>query len=213
MNDRHIFYGIELSRLKKIFGSKDERFIEEILLERAQDFQNNDSYFSDDIQFDRFDSETALREIVAGSIRSRQYSEKMFARVLKVICKQIGEFLGEAIAIRDHPYKSKLLASGVPIPIPHVPYDPYQFSNNLEIGFLDWKDIPGEIQRIEQAPQRAKPSYVLELLSWFRPGLVGRIMNQLSGPSLVKDMQDYKDVLMRAHNKGLSVVSICDFEP
>ena len=140
------------------------------------------------------------------------YAEGMFACVLKIICSHLGEFLGEVTAIRDHPYKSQLLTSGVPIPIPHIPYSPYQFENFLEIGFLDFKDVPAEIQRIEHAPQRAKGTFVLELLSWFRPGLVGRIMTRLSDAALVKDMQAYHEILKRAHDKCLSVVSFCDYE-
>ncbi|MFM9966143.1 MAG: hypothetical protein ACKV2Q_33615 [Planctomycetaceae bacterium] len=201
MSYSHMFYGVDLTRLKAVYGSKDERLIADVLKERAEELQNNDGFFEDELEAGTIpNSEAALREIVAGTIRKYEGAEPLFGYVLKILCEHIGEFIGggEVAAIRDHSYKSQLLASGVPIPIP------YTGQNFPEIGFLASHEIPAELQRIDRAPPKAKRSFKMTLLSWLTRGLIGR---QMSDAEAVEDMQAYRATLQAALDKGLSVVS------
>jgi hypothetical protein len=115
------------------------------------------------------------------------------------LCEHLGEMIGgDVAAVRDHPYKSKLVASGPPIPIP---YDQGDFP---EIGFLALADIPAEIQRIDAAPRRAKKSIVMWGLRLVSGGMVGREMND---EEVGEDMAAYREVLQQALDRGLSIVS------
>jgi hypothetical protein len=196
-----MFYALDLDRLKAVYGSKDERLIADVLKSQAEELQNNDGFFESECESGVCpNSETALREIVNGSIAHYERAEPMFGYVLKILCEHLGEFIGggEVAAIRDHPYKSQLLASGVPIPIP------YSGEDFPEIGFLAVHEIPAEIERIDRAPQKAKRSFKLMLLSWLTRGLIGR---QMTDEEAVEDMQAYRATLQAALDKGLSVVS------
>jgi hypothetical protein len=111
----------------------------------------------------------------------------------------LGGLIGsEAYAIRDHPYKSQLVASGPPIPIP------YDSSDFPEIGFLALADIPKEIARIDAAPKKAKKSLRLSLLSFLTKGLVGR---QMGDEEAAKGMASYRETLEEALEKKVSIIS------
>lgn len=193
-----MFYALDVSRLKAIYGSDNQALVDEVLSARAEDIQNNDSFF-DREDGDGLDSATALREIVSGKITPRDGAEAMYGYVLKILCEHLGEHIGEDVAcVRDHPYSSQLVSAGPPIPIP---YDPGDFP---EIGYLSVDDIPAEIQRINAAPKKAKVSLKLLLLSWMTKGLIGRQMND---EEVKEDMDAYRNTLEAARNKGLGVVS------
>lgn len=196
MGYSHMIYGIDLERLRGLFGSNDEAFIAEILKSQAEEFEDNDAFFED--YDDCPNSETALREIIAGKIEHKD-SEAIYGYILKIICEHIGEFIGADIyAVSDHPYKSLLVHSGPPIPIP---IDECDFP---EIGYIAHADIPKEIAMIEAAPRKAKKRLSNWILRKLTKGMVGREMDD---DEMGEEMDHYKGILKDAKKKGLSVVS------
>lgn len=199
MGYQHMFYGLDLQRLRSVFGSKDGAFIEEVLRAQADELENNDAFFEDRIAEGSFpNSEVALRKIVEGTPEGNG-AEAMYAYVLKILCEHLGVSLGaDVYAIRDHPYDSKLAASGPPIPIP------FDTSDFPEVGFLSIDEIPAEIARIDAAPKRASRSLKLSILSFLSRGLLG---SQMSDEEAVEDMAHYREVLEEALSKNLAIVA------
>jgi hypothetical protein len=198
MSYQHMFYGLDLDRLRSIYGSKDEAFVAEFLNAKADDLAGNDEFFGE--MGDGFPtSETAVREIVAGDIPQREGAEAVYGYVLKILCEHLGQPIGDDVAaIRDHPYKSQLVANGPPIPIP------INLADFPEIGHLALADIPAEIKRIDSAPGRAKKSLKLAILSKLTGGVIGR---QMSDEDVAEDMEAYRATLKEALQKRLSIVS------
>jgi hypothetical protein len=198
MGYQHMFYGLDLDRLRSIYGSKEEGFVAEILQAKGNDLAGNDQFF-EDYGEDFPTSEQALREIVAGSIPQRQGAEAMYGYVLKIICEHFGRMIGEDVAcVRDHPFKSQLVANGPPIPIP---IDRADFP---EIGHIALEDIPEEIKRLDAAPQRAKRSIKMAILRKLTGGVIGR---EMSDDDVAEDMAAYRATLEEARKKKLSIVS------
>ncbi|PHS18437.1 MAG: hypothetical protein COA78_02090 [Blastopirellula sp.] len=199
MGYMHMFYGVDLDRVQALFGSNDEAFVEDFLKAQAEELEDNDAFFEDEIEEgDCPSSETALREIVAGKIL-HEGSPAMYGYVLKIICEHLGEsIMYDVYAVSDHPYKSQLASSGPPIAIPD---DPADFP---DIGHLSIKDIPAELQRIDAAPQKAKKSLVLSLINWASKGMIAR---QMDDDEAIEDMNAYRDTLKEAQSKNLSLVS------
>jgi len=194
-----MFYGVDLDRLQNIYGSNDSALIAAILQSQAEDLENNDGFFEDQIAEDGFpSSEAALRQIVAGTPRA-QGAEAMYGYVLKIICEHLGEVIGaDVYAVADHPYPAQLANSGPPIPIP---YDNVDFP---EIGFLSLSDIPKEIALIDAEPKRAKRSIRMWLLSRATRSLIRPRMND---EETAEDMQSYRETLAEALDRKLSIVS------
>lgn len=65
MSYQHMFYGVDINRLKKLYGSSDEAFAADLLIAQAEAIANNDGFF-EDYDGDIPSSETALRDILAG---------------------------------------------------------------------------------------------------------------------------------------------------
>jgi hypothetical protein len=195
-----MFYGLDLDRLKAIFGSKDGNFTTEILKARKRDFKDWNEQFEDDEGEDYLKSEQALREIVAGSFGEHEHAEAMYGYTLQIICEHIGQRVGgdDVFSVADHPYASRLAASGPPIPIP------YDKSDFPEIGFLSLAQIPDEIKQIDAAPRRPKRSLVLSITSLLTGGRVGLQMNKAQLP---EDMAAYRKTLTEALDKKLAIVS------
>jgi hypothetical protein len=196
----HMFYGLDLHRLQSLYASGDEAFVAEVLAARAEELADNDGFFdepSDEANFPS--SEMALRQIVAGSIPNYEGAEAMYGYVLKILCEHLGESIGDDVAaVREHPYKSKLLTSGPPIPIP---VDPGDFP---EIGYLALEDIDGEIARLDAKPPRARWSLRRWLVRKLTGGMMGR---QWTDADVAADMAAYRETLVEAKDKGLSIVS------
>lgn len=200
MGYNHMFYGLDLARLKSLFGSRDEKFVAEVLSARAEALKDNDGFFEDAIEGGAIpNSERALRDIVAGTPEKDNEAAAMYGYVLKILCEHIGRPIGtDVAAVRDHPFKSQLVGSGPPIPIP------YDLADFPEIGFLALSDIPTEIKRIDSAPKKAKKSLVLSLFSLLSGGMIGRQMND---DETVEDMNAYRETLQQALDERVSIVS------
>jgi hypothetical protein len=193
MSYQHMFYSVDLDRLKGLYGSGDDAWVADLLKTQSKAIADNDGFFADAIEAGKCPtSESALRDIDGEAAA-------MYGYVLKIICEQIGGLIGgDVAAVRDHPYKSQLVASGPPIPIP------YDASDFPEIGFLAVSDIPGEIQRIDAAPWKAQKSLMRTVLSSLSGGVVGRQMND---EEAVEDMNAYRATLQEALAKQVSIVS------
>lgn len=211
MGYSHMFYGLDLDRLRSIHGSGDEEFVAEFLRKRAEGSEDNDHSFEDEMEEEDESEdgagpsvETAIREIVAGAYGQYEHAESEYGYLLEAICEHLGEPIGgDVYAVRDHSYKSKLVASGPPIPIP---YDKADFP---EIGYLALADIPDEIKRIDAAPKRAGRTPVrLAILRFIVRRLTGwDICRPMDVEEAVEDMDAYRETLKEAIEKGLSVVS------
>lgn len=205
-----MFYGLDVKRLQAVYGSHDQALIPEVRASQAAELENNDGFFEDAIAEGQCpNSETALREIVAGSFGDYEYAKPMYGYVLKILCEHLGELMsGDVYSVADHPYKSQLANSGPPIPIP---YDEADFPT---IGFLSAEDIPAEIKRLDAAPPRARRYLMLWSLPWlgkifalfslFRGKLYAQYM---SNEDAVEDMAAYREVLVDAQSRSLGLVS------
>jgi hypothetical protein len=200
MSYQHMFYGLDVSKLQGLYGSKDERLLAEVLEARKEELKNNDGFFEDAISEGSCpDSVTALKGIFAGSLGTYERPAAMYGYVLKILCEHLGSPIGDDVAaVRDHSYASKLVASGPPLPIP------YDTSDFPEIGYLTVQEIPGEMQRLDAAPKRARRSLVKSIFSLLSGGAIGR---QMSDEEVAMDMEGYRNTLQEALDKGLGVVS------
>jgi hypothetical protein len=199
MGYMHMFYGLDLERLKALFGSNDQGFVAEVLSVRRQDFESNDDFFGVGTGEGGYpSSETALREMVGGTV-THPHAEALYGYVLKIICEHLGRRIGEDVyAIRDHPYQSQLLHSGPPI---RIPYDESDFP---EIGYLALADIPAEIARLDAAPRKARKSLRFMLLGLLFKGLA---RFQPSDEEVADDMAAYRATLVAALESQVSIVS------
>lgn len=195
MSYSHSFYGLNLEKLKSIYGSKDETFTREVLKARAQDIKDNDDELADEIEDgDVPDSKKALREIVAGSIGQHEGAAAMFGYVLEILRRHVGQRIGDDVgSVAEHPYRSQLIASGPPIPIP------VDKSDFPEIGFLALSQIPEEIKRIDETPPKAGRRVGVVL--W----LLGR--RKATAYEIAQDMAAYRRTLNEALEKKLDIVS------
>jgi hypothetical protein len=201
MSYGHMFYGVDLDKLKAIYGSKDENLLAELLKAQAQAIKDNDEWFEDEINEEGFPpTKQALREIVLGTFGTYEGSEAMYGYALKIICGHIGHRVGadDVTDVAAHPYESQLVASGPPVPIP------YDDSDFPEIGFLSLAQIPEELNRIDNAPKKAKGGFISSTLSILTGGRAGRQMN---ADELAQDIAAYRRTVTEALDKKLGVVS------
>ena len=183
MGYSHMFYGVDLDRLRSIPGSKDEALYERI------------------VENDSLDDETrdALKQIIMGDCRGEPGTEYRYGYALKAICESVGEMVGEEVAaIRDHPYKSKLIANGPPIEIP------YTTSDFPEIGYLDHADLAAEYRLATETKPKAKRTLLGFVLRKMSGGMVGREMN---AEDVAEDMEAYAATLQECMDKNCSLVS------
>lgn len=185
MSYAHMFYAVDLPRLRSIFGSKDLALFEAIT-------QSSDALTEEETQ--------ALREIIMGDCRSEPASEHLYGYALKAICEHIGEMLlvGDVAAVRDHPYRSKLVASGPPVAIPYTGQD------FPEIGYLSQEDLAEEYRLATETKPRAKRSIGGFLLRKMSGGVVGR---EPDAEDVAEDMQQYAETLKECMNRKASLIS------
>jgi len=198
MSYGHMFYGVDLDKLKAIYASKDENLLAELLKASAQEIKENDKFFEDEIEGGGFPAtKQALREIVVGAFGTYEDAEAMYGYALKIICGHIGHRVGadDVAEVAAHPYESQLVASGPPIPIP------YDDSDFPEIGFLSLAQIPEELNRIDSAPKKARRGLISTTLSLLTGG------RQMTAEDLAQDMAAYRRTLTEALDKKLAVVS------
>ncbi len=180
----HMFYGVDLERLRKIPASEDLSLYEQIA-------ESTDSL--DDEELD------ALKRIIMGDCETEPDTEYLYGYALKAICEQIGEMVGEDVAaIRDHPYNSKLVANGTPIDIP------YTASDFPEIGYLEHSDLASEYSLATETKPKAKRTLLGFIFRKLSGGVVGR---EMDAEDVAEDMEAYAATLKECMDKNLSLVS------
>lgn len=155
MGQSHTFFAIDINKLKGVFGSKNDKLLRQILKSQKKEIDDNDACFEEEIEDGEVPAtETALRQIFYGDPQM-DAEGAMYGYALKIICQQLGEIVeggkyGVA-DVTDHPYKSLLAKSGVPIPIPEPRVFPM-------IGYLALDQIDAEIARATGEHQKTRRS-------------------------------------------------------
>lgn len=181
----HMFYGVDLNRLRSLFGSRDMALYEEI------------AGASDSLEDEEQD---ALKRIIMGNCRREPNTEHHYGYALKAICEHIGESIGagDVAAVRDHPYKSKLVGSGPPV---DIPYNPADFP---EIGYLDRIDLKSEYKLATESKPKAKKTLVGFVLRKLSGGIVGR---EPDASEIAEDMAAYAETLKACIDRNCELVS------
>lgn len=184
MSYSHMFYAVDLNRLRSIPGSKDLSLFEQIKA-------NSDSLDDDELD--------ALRRIIMGECQNEPHTEFLYGYALKAICEHIGDMIGgEVAAVRDHPYKSHLVANGPPVDIP------YTKSDFPEIGYLAHADLAREYQLATETKPKAKRTLFGFILRKLSGGVIGR---EMSAEDVAEDMEAYAQTLQECMDKNSSLVS------
>jgi|GEM_PF-4530092 len=179
-----MFYGVDLDRLRSIPGSKDLKIFDAVNAHKSN----------------RLDDEhqDALKRIINGDVKTEP-KPYVYGYTLKAICECIGELIGcDVPAIRDHPYKSKLVANGPPIEIP------VDKTNFPEIGYLAKSDLEGELRLVTTTKPKAKRTLVGLVL---RKATGGAFGHEPDAEEIAEEMAEYAETLQKCIDKGLSVVS------
>ncbi|NNJ26085.1 hypothetical protein LzC2_21640 [Planctomycetes bacterium LzC2] len=196
-----MFYGVDPQRLRSLYGSNDEAFLDRFLADPPEGFEGASCC---DLEPDE-----ALRRIVAGT--AEQDGDKQagtYGYVLKGLCEHFtdGELLdGEVACVRDLPYALRLPGSGSPIPIP---VDEADFP---EIGFLLPAEIEKELAALDAPPGKPKkPPLRMRILGWALQKRLGIQLPSLRTPSaeeLQEEVEQYRLALQDARARGTGIVS------
>lgn len=185
MGYSHMFYAVDLPRLRSSFGSKDLGLFEAVV-------KSSESLTEEETG--------ALREIIQGECRNEPGTEHLYGYALKAICEHVGEMLlvGDVAAVRDHPYRSKLVASGPPVAIPYTGRD------FPEIGHLSRDDLAEEYRLATETEPKARRSLGGFLLRKMTGGIAGR---EPDAEEVAEDMEQYAETLKECMNRNASLVS------
>jgi hypothetical protein len=145
MGYRTLSYGVDIDRLRSAFGSRDEAMLGEIEREFADQFRDNDRWFSDEIGRGAPSLREALAQIARGEITGGEATGFQYGYALELLCKRLGHELDNDDLIEfvdDLEIPTGLLSSGPPLPIP----PPLDFP---AIGFLTADQVRDEYARLE----------------------------------------------------------------
>ncbi len=208
MGYNHMFYAVAIAELKKTYGSKNDKLLEEILAAKAEEIERNDAFFEDQIKDGSLpDTATALREIVYGNPRS-DVEGAIYCYAFKILCMYLGEPIygseGDVSDVSDHPYDSLLVKAGMPIPIP----EPADFP---EIGHLEFDQLDQEIA-LAKGDHKKIASDSAQAMSELR-NVFESLGFSLARPSNINpddirdDINAYVEILESARKMGKGVVS------
>ena len=209
---RQNFYGTDLERVKSLWGSRDHDFVKTVIESEREALTDIAGRWEDDSDEDNFvDLEKVLHEIVDGTAKTGPGEDGwIYCEMLDIICTHLGKnVLGadeymigdwDGTPIEDCIHAPLLGNSGPPIP---VPYNPGQ---GADIGHIDLKDIPGEIQRIDAMPEEFERR---------QNGLIPRVFRKLFGGEKRKltDSEEwqvaleYRGILVEAQEKNVSLIA------
>ena len=225
MGYSHIFYGLDLEKLRSACGSGDEALVQAILKAHSDDFVDEDGPIIEDDADPELSKEDVLREIITGNYTQPDASH-VYGYMLMTVCEHLGQDLGdydddyaEVGNVYSHPYNSQLCKSGPPIKIP-VSRGDYPM-----MGYLAHSDIQAEIDRIKEAPE--KPPINIVWLIITSPLLllygIGKLLRRngtgmkilqviLFGmkpdlEGIKEDMDDYQKILNEALEEKVDIVS------
>ena len=207
MGYSHMFYALDVSELQKIYGSKNEKLLSKILAEQAEEIEDNDAFFEDEIaDGDLPDTSTAIRQIFDGN-PNMDVDGAIYGYALKIICEHLGEMVwgGEhgVADVTDHPYESMLAKSGIPMKLPA----PNDFPM---IGYLAFDNIDAEIalatgEHANVASDSAQQKS--ELRSIANSVGLGLRRAQINAEDIKEDIEAYVETLENAKKLGKGVVS------
>ncbi|GAA5505393.1 hypothetical protein Rcae01_00838 [Novipirellula caenicola] len=194
MGYSHNFFAIDIERLQSVHGSKDHDLLRKVLKDHADDVEDNDAFFEEEIEEGEMpNTATALRQIFEGEIQSN-VEGAMYGYALQMIADQMGQLVegGEygVGAVRDQPFHSLLLQSGVPISIP-LP------SDFPEIGFLSRDQISDELQRARNYKHNLGPDSTLTPYQ----------QRMAESEEIIDDVHAYIETLEKAQAIGLGLIS------
>lgn len=180
----HMFYAVDLDQLRQVAGSQDRALYERIAAEI-------DSLDKDELK--------ALKRIIQGKYKYEEGEEYLYGYALKALCEYLGEMIGGDVgAVRDHPYKSQLIANGTPIDMP------YTTSDFPEIGYLTPDELPQEYDLATKTKPKAKWTLTGFIIRKLSGGVIGREPNV---EEVAEDMQAYAETLKECLDKNQSLVS------
>lgn len=202
MGYSHMFYALDVEKLKGLFGSKDDALLKKILESQKAKIRENDAFFEDEIAEGEVpDTATAIRQIIYGNPQM-DAEGAVYCYALKIICKHLGKMVrgGEygVANVADHPYDSLLMQSGIPVPIP----EPSDFP---VVGYLTLQQIDDEIA-LATAEHDKVASDSAEVMSALR-SLFGLSRAGISPEGMQEDIDAYVDTLRKVKKKGKGVVS------
>lgn len=202
-----MFYALDVDKLRQMYGSNNEQLLAEILKSQAEEIEDNDAFFEDDIEDGELpDTATALRQIFEGNPQM-DGDGAIYGYTLKIICEHLGELVwgGEygVADVTDHPYDSIMVKSGIPIQLT----EPHDFPM---IGFLPFDEIDDELalatgDHSEVASDSARQkSAFRSLANAFGLGLRHA---QIDPEDIKEDIDAYVETLEKARKSGKGVVS------
>ena len=202
MGYSHNFFALDVGKLKGIFGSKNDELMNQILKEQQEDINDNDAFFEDEIELGEVpNTSTAIRQIFDGNPQM-DAEGAIYGYALKIICQHLGEPVwgGEygVADVTDHPYKSNLLKSGIPIPIP----EPSDFPM---IGHLSLDQIDDEIE-LATGKHEKTASDSAEALSALRSAF-GLRRGEINAEEIQEDIDAYVETLQKAKQLAMGLVS------
>ena len=202
MGYSHMFFAVDIDKLKGIFGSKNEELLSQILKSQQEDIEDNDGFFEDDIEDGELPTTaTALRQIFYGDPQM-DAEGAIYGYALKIMCQHLGEAVwGGEDGVADvtaHPYESKLVKSGIPIPIP----EPSDFPM---IGYLAFNQLDDEIRRATARHEKTASDSAV-LMSLMRRTL-GLRRGGINAEELQEDIDAYVETLQKAKQLGKGIVS------
>ncbi len=179
-----MFYAVDLDQLRQVAGSNDRELYDQIVA--AADSLDKPE-------------RKALKQIIQGKCRHTPGDEYLYGYALKAICEHIGEMVGVDVgAVRDHPYKSQLIANGSPIDIPINTQD------FPEIGYLAVDQLPREYYFATKTKPKGKWTLLGFLLRKLTSDMIG---HEPSAEDIAEDMQAYAEALQECMDKNRSLVS------
>ena len=190
----HNFFAVDLEKFSSIYGSKDRELLASILQEQAEEIEDNDGFFEEEIEDGEMPDTTAsITQIFDGAIQT-DVEGAMYGYALQMIADHMGERVegGEygVAAVRDQPFHSLLAESGPPVPIP-IP------SDFPEIGFLSLDQLPEEIARARNYQDNLGDNSTLTPYQ----------LRMAKSEEVIEDLHAYIETLEQAQKLGLGVVS------
>lgn len=194
MGYSHNFFAIDIGKLRSVYGSKDRELLAKILENKAEDIDDNNAFFEDEIADGEMpDTAMALAQIFHAEVQSN-VEGAMYGYALQMLADYMGQLVegGEygVAAVRDQPFDSLLLQSGPPIPIP-VP------SDFPEIGFLSLDQISDEIARARNYQDNLGNDSKLTPYQ----------QRMAQSEEVIEDVHAYIETLEMAQKLGLGIVS------
>lgn len=143
-----ITYGVDIDRLRAVFGSDDRALLDAIEAEQAADLDENEAWFEDEIASGAPTLRQALEQIVAGAVTGPASAGFQYAYATEALCRRLGVRLEDTEDslgfLDDLGFDFRLRTSRLPLPLP-LPLD---FPS---VGYLNTAEVVEEHARFVAA--------------------------------------------------------------